>query len=67
MSQCSKLAREEKEGAQEWMGQSRVKKNEFASKERDRRPKEQFITGVNDDNIMTEIIKKLVVTKRPMK
>ena len=37
------------------MGHLRVKTNEFEYKERERRQKEQFINGINDNDMMSEI------------
>ena len=52
------------------MGNLKIKGNEFEYKERDRRLKEQFINGINDDNdddMMTETIRELTLVKRPRK
>ena len=46
------------------MGHLRIKANECKYKERDRRLKEQFINGINDDDMMTEIISELSVFKK---
>ena len=50
-----KLVREEKECAVELIGHQRVKANECVYGESDRKSKEQFINGNNDD--MTAIIR----------
>ena len=42
----------------EWMGCLRVKANECEYKRRDRRLKEQFMNGISNDDMMTEIIKE---------
>ena len=60
--QYCKLIREEKESPEEWMGHLRVKANECECKDRDKRLKEQFI--INDDEMMTEIIKELAIIKK---
>ena len=51
------MVREEKESAEEWMGHLGVKTKECEYKERDMRLKEQFINGINGDDMITEIIK----------
>ena len=43
---------EEKENAEECMGNLTDKTNEFDHKEIDRRSKEQFINGINDGCMM---------------
>ena len=48
-------------------GHWRGKANEYAYMERDRWLKEQFISGINDKDIKTEIIKELTVIKRLLK
>ena len=57
------LIREETENAEKWMGNLRVKADEYEYKERDRRIKDQFINGINDDEIMIEIIKGVTAIK----
>ena len=56
--QHCKLIREQNTNDEEWMGCFRIRANEFGYKEKDRRLKEQFINGINDDDMMTGIIKK---------
>ena len=36
-----------------------IKANECEYKEKDSRPKEEFINGINNDNMITEIIEEL--------
>ena len=50
------LTREQNENVEEWMGCLRIKANECGYKENDRRLKEQFKNGKNDDDIMIKII-----------
>ena len=38
-------------------------KSQCVHKEKDRRLKEQFINDINDDNMMTEILRKLTIIK----
>ena len=47
-----------------WIGHLRMKANECGFKEKDRKLKEQFINDISDDDIMTEIIKELIATKK---
>ena len=42
----------------------RMKTNEGKYKEKDRRINEQFINGINDDEMMTEIILELPAVKK---
>ena len=65
--QYFKLVREEKHRAEEWMGYLKIKVKECTYEERDRRLKEQFINGVNDNDMMTEIIRYLNIIKNLMK
>ena len=64
--QYSKLIREGKEVADKWMDFLSIKENECEYEEEDKQWKEQFINGINDEHMMTEIIKKLSETKRLM-
>ena len=41
------------------MGHLRIKASKYDYKEKDRRLKEQFINGINDEDMMTEIIREL--------
>ena len=52
------------ESAEECMCLLRVKANECKYKERDRKQKYQFINRINDDETITEIIKKLTTNKK---
>ena len=45
------------------MGHLRIKENEGVYKEKDRSVKEQFISSINDSNMMTEIIRELTAVK----
>ena len=47
------------------MGYLRIKPNECKYKENNRRVKEQFMNGINDGDMMTEIIGELTVIKSP--
>ena len=49
------------------MGHLSIKANECEYKEGDKRLKEQFINRINDDKMMSEIIKELTTIKRLMK
>ena len=51
-------------GTEEQMGCLRVKANEYKYERKDTRLKEQFINGINDDDMMTKIIRELTVFKR---
>ena len=56
--QYCKLVRDEKESTEAWIGHLKVKANECEYKQRNRRPKEQFINGTNEDDIMTKVTHK---------
>ena len=58
------LVREEIESAEEWTGCITVKANQCEYKERDRRLKEQFVNGINDNYMMTAKIRELAIIKR---
>ena len=45
-------------------GHLRIKANEYGYKEKDRKLKEQFIDGINDNDMMTEIIRELTAIKK---
>ena len=62
--QYCKLIKEQDENAEEWMGHLIIKVNEFGYKEKDRRFKEQFIDGIGDNDMMTEIIRELTAIKK---
>ena len=42
--------------SEEWMGHLRIKANECKCEEKDGRLEEQFINGINNDEIITKII-----------
>ena len=46
------------------MGLPRIKANDCEKKEKDWRLKEQFINGINNDNIITDIIQELTAVKK---
>ena len=49
-----------KKGAEEWMGQLRIKANECNYQKCDRQLKEQLINGINDKGMTSEIIKEII-------
>ena len=51
-----KLIREQSENAGEWMDCLRLKENECKYRAKDRKLKEQFINGKNNNKMMKEII-----------
>ena len=57
------LYRKENESTQECFGRLNVKAVECCYKKHDRRLKEQFINVIDNEEIMQEIIKELVVQK----
>ena len=61
------LITDQNENAEEWIGHFRIIGNERCYKEKDSRLKEPFIHGINDDDIMTEIIRKLTAFKKLIK
>ena len=67
LSRYCKLKRERNENAEGWMGHLRIKANECGYKDKDRKLKEQFINGINYNDMMTEIKRKLTTIRRPMK
>ena len=54
--QYCKPIRQQSDNAEEWKSYLRIKANECKYKEIDRGPKEQFINGINNREMMTEII-----------
>ena len=52
-------SKKENKSAQEWMGRLHIKAAEWNYKKHDRLIKDQFINGMNDEEIMQEIIKEL--------
>ena len=61
--QCSKESGDSGDSAQEWMGRLQVKAADCKCKENDRRLKEKFNNGMNDEAIAAEIIIELTVLK----
>ena len=57
--QFHKLSRQNEETAEEWMGRLWLSVKEFNYKELDRQLKEQFIQGLNDTDMLGEIIREL--------
>ena len=53
--QYCKLTREQSENVTEWIGYLRIKANECGYKAKHRRLIAQSISGINDNDIMTEI------------
>ena len=45
------------------MGDLRIKASEYECKEKDRQLKKQFMNGITNDEIMTEIIRELTAVK----
>ena len=58
------MAREGRENAEEWMGHLSIEESECDYKEKVRKLKELFINGMNDDDMMTEIIRELTTIKK---
>ena len=58
-----KLSRDCNDMAEEWMGRLRMKGAECEYKEDDSHLKEKFMNGINDDVIMSEIMKELTAIK----
>ena len=56
----------EKVSVKEWMGHLRVTANKYKYKKSNRRLKEQFMNGINDEK-MIEIIKEFTVIKKTNK
>ena len=59
--QCCKLHRKENESTHEWVGRFCIEEPECSYKEPDRWLTEQFINGINEEEITQEIIKELIV------
>ena len=57
--QFCKLIRQSNESAEEWMGRLRKAVVKCSYKEIDRQLKEQFIHGLNDEEMLVEIIREL--------
>ena len=64
--QYCKLVREQKENAREWMGHLRMKANKCSYREKHIRLKEHFINGIHNDDMITEVIRKLIAVKTTM-
>ena len=61
--QFCKLGRQAKENAEEWMGRFRLAVVECNYREVDRQLKEQFIHGLNNNDMLTEIIRELTTAE----
>ena len=61
--QFRKLCRNDGENVKEWMGRLRVAAIECNYQEVDRQLKEQFFHGLNDKNMLEEIIKELMTVR----
>ena len=61
--QYCKLCRQAGKIAEEWVGRLRIAVGECNYKELHRKLKEQFIHGLNDDEMLTELIHKLTAIK----
>ena len=61
--QFRKLYRNNRENAEEWMGRLGLMATECNYQELDRQLKEQFIHGLNNKDMLGEIIKELTATK----
>ena len=58
-----KISRKSSENAEELKGRFRISAAEYNYKEIDRQVKEQFIHGLNDSNMLIEIIHELIAIK----
>ena len=61
--QFRKLCRRDNESAEEWMGRLRIAAAECNYQELDRQLKEQFIHGLNDKDMLGEIMKELTASR----
>ena len=61
--QFRKLCRNERQNVEEWMGRLRHAAAGCSYQELDRQLKEQFISGLNDEDMLGEIIKELTATR----
>ena len=61
--QFCKLGRQMNKNAGEWMGRLRLTVVECNFKEKDRQLKEKFIHGLNDNEMLVEILRKVTKTK----
>ena len=57
--QFHKLIRQSNENTEEWMGRLRTAVVKYNYKDIDRQLKEQFIHGLNDEEMLAEIIREL--------
>ena len=64
MLQYCKLTRELNENIEEWMGYLRTTAKECGYNENDRKLKENFEKGINDGEVMTQIISDLTTVKK---
>ena len=62
--QYCKLIRGQNGNETEWMGYLKIKADKCGYIDKYRRLKEQFINGINDNNIMNEIIIELMTLKK---
>ena len=62
--QFHKLSRQNFENAEEWMGRLRLAAVDYNYKERERQLKEQFIHGLNDTDMLAEIIMELTKVEK---
>ena len=61
--QYCKLSRKSAESVQEWMARLWIKVPEYTHQENDQGLKEQFINGMNDEDITAIITKELIALK----
>ena len=66
MLQFHTLVRQHNESVEEWMGRLRTAAMELKYKEVNKQLKEQFIHGLNDQNMLTEIIRQLTKSDENM-
>ena len=57
--QYCKLKKKSHESPQKWMGRLHIKAMDCKYREYDRRLKEQFVNGLDNENIIAEILKEL--------
>ena len=61
--QLRKLCRSDNQSAEEWMGRLRITAAECSYQELDRQLTEQFIHGLNDKDMLGEVIKELMASR----
>ena len=61
--QYCKLGREQNINVGEWIGTLDLNPMSAVTKKKDRRLKEQFIKSIRNEEVMTEIMRKLTATK----